>query len=143
MDVGGAGTSTAASHADTQAMGGGGEPLSTSTRAFMKPRFGFDFSKVKIHKDGEAGSLARKLGARAFTVGQDVFFGNHEYQPESQAGRHLLAHELTHVVQQSQTGANQSIGTLKEQRIQRYLGSPPQRIDATTTTLLPMTIAAT
>lgn len=134
MDVGGLGTSTAASHADIQASGGGNEPLSTSTRAFMEPRFGFDFSKVKVHTDGEAGSMARNLGARAFTVGQDIYFGNHEYRPESHEGRHLLAHELTHVVQQSQAGASPSIGTLREQRIQRYLVGPPQRVGATTTT---------
>ena len=134
LDVGGAGTSTAASHADIQATGGGSKPLSTSTRAFMEPRFGFDFSKVKVHTDSEASSLTRNLGARAFTVGQDIFFGNHEYQPESQEGRHLLAHELTHVVQQSQASTSQSIGTLREQRIQRYLVGPPQRIGLTTTT---------
>jgi hypothetical protein len=66
----------------------------------MEKRIGFDFSKVRVHTDSLAAQSARGLQARAYTVGQDVVFGAGEYDPRSAAGRSLLAHELTHVVQQ-------------------------------------------
>ncbi|MGH6646443.1 DUF4157 domain-containing protein [Aquabacterium sp.] len=84
-----------------RAVQGGGDRLPADTRAFMESRFGQDFSGVKVHSDGEAGSLASQVNARAFTVGNDIFFGQSQYAPGSQSGQHLLAHELTHVVQQS------------------------------------------
>ncbi|MCP4329279.1 MAG: DUF4157 domain-containing protein [Alphaproteobacteria bacterium] len=80
---------------------GGGRPLPGAVRQSLEPRFGFDFSHVRIHTDQESGAVARKLGARAFTVGRDIVFGPSTYAPHSRDGRHLLAHELTHVVQQS------------------------------------------
>lgn len=79
---------------------GTGQPLAEDVRADMDARFGEDFSAVQIHTDAEAADLAAKLGARAFTVGRDIFFAAGEYAPETDAGRELLAHELTHVVQQ-------------------------------------------
>ena len=82
---------------------GKGQPLSESTRDFMEPRFGADFSGVKVHTDGQADGLNRSLHARAFTTGQDIFFRQGEYNPGSQQGKELLAHELTHVVQQTNT----------------------------------------
>ena len=84
-----------------QAVRGGGETLPTATRSFMESRFGWDFSSVRIHNDGAAGSLARQVNARAFTVGSDIFFGQSEYGTQSREGQRLLAHELTHVVQQT------------------------------------------
>ncbi|WP_308367764.1 MULTISPECIES: DUF4157 domain-containing protein [unclassified Microbulbifer] len=84
---------------------GGGRPLSDSVRGFFEPRFGRDFSQVRVHTDSNAGNVAHSLHARAFTSGQDVVFGAGQYSPETSDGRHLLAHELTHVVQQS-TGAS-------------------------------------
>ncbi|UCF91847.1 MAG: DUF4157 domain-containing protein [Desulfobacterales bacterium] len=79
---------------------GEGQPLPASERAFLEPRFGHDFSQVRIHADGQAAAAARALNARAFTEGADVIFGQGQYAPQSRAGRRLLAHELTHVVQQ-------------------------------------------
>jgi Domain of unknown function (DUF4157) len=79
---------------------GSGAPLPGATRAQLEPRFGHDLSGVRVHTDGEAASLNRALGAAAFTIGGDIFFGAGRYQPDSAAGRRLLAHELTHTVQQ-------------------------------------------
>jgi len=80
---------------------GGGQPLSTPERTFLEPRFGYDFSRVRLHTDERAAEMARSVNARAFTLGQDVVFGAGHYQPRSTEGQRLLAHELTHVVQQS------------------------------------------
>ncbi len=79
---------------------GGGRGLDSGVRAQMESAFATDFSDVRIHTDGEADSLNRSLNARAFTVGSDVFFRSGNYQPGNTSGRELLAHELTHVVQQ-------------------------------------------
>jgi hypothetical protein len=77
-----------------------GQPLAPLTRGFMESRFGYDFSKVRVHTDVRAQNIASGLGARAFTVNRDIVFGVSEYAPHTHAGRRLLAHELTHVVQQ-------------------------------------------
>jgi hypothetical protein len=78
-----------------------GQPLDAETRAFMEPRFGHDFSAVRVHTDGRAAESARAVNALAYTVGRDVVFGGGEYKPRTSEGKRLLAHELTHVVQQS------------------------------------------
>jgi hypothetical protein len=78
----------------------GGRPLPADVRAFMEPRFGADFSQVRIHTDEPAAARSAHLGARAFTVGEHVFFARNAYQPESTDGRELIAHELTHTIQQ-------------------------------------------
>lgn len=80
---------------------GGGTALPASTRSFMEPRFGHDFSNVKIHAGSQAANLSKSVNARAFTVGQDIFFNRGEFQPNSFGGMQLLAHELTHTLQQS------------------------------------------
>jgi hypothetical protein len=80
---------------------GAGSPLPSSERSFFEPRFGRDFSRVRLHADGQADSMAKSIQARAFTVGRDIFFGQGEYRSGSSEGRDLLAHELTHVVQQA------------------------------------------
>jgi outer membrane protein OmpA-like peptidoglycan-associated protein len=73
----------------------------------MEPRFGHDFSRVRVHADSEAAASARALNATAYTVGRDVVFDEGKYQPHTQQGRELLAHELTHTIQQNQaTGAS-------------------------------------
>jgi hypothetical protein len=77
----------------------GGSPLPAGTRSFMEQRFGHDFSRVRVHADGNAAELAGGLGARAFTVGSDIVFGGGEYRPHTREGTRLLAHELTHTVQ--------------------------------------------
>jgi hypothetical protein len=71
------------------------------------PKFGFDFSKVRVHSDGEAEKSARAVNALAYTVGHDVVFGSAQYAPSSSAGRRLLSHELTHVAQQASVTASQ------------------------------------
>ncbi len=78
----------------------GGQPLDPATRAFFEPRFGQDFSGVRVHTDAKAAEVARAVNARAFTVGRDVVFGIEQYSQRSTEGRRLLGHELTHVVQQ-------------------------------------------
>lgn len=78
-----------------------GSALDGSTRTFMESRFGHDFSQVRVHTSDGASASAQSIGARAYTVGQHLVFGQGQYAPHSSAGRHLLAHELTHVVQQA------------------------------------------
>jgi len=79
----------------------GGHPLPETARTFFEPRFGYDFTQVRIHSDTRASESARAINAKAYTVGRDVVFGNGNYSPQTTAGRALLAHELTHVVQQA------------------------------------------
>lgn len=80
---------------------GGGHPLDNDARGQMEKAFGADFGGVHVHTDAEADMLSRSLNARAFATGQDIFFRQGAYDPGSTAGRELLAHELTHVVQQN------------------------------------------
>lgn len=86
----------------------GGSPLDPSARASFEPRFGRDLSNVRIHDDAAGADLARRLHARAFTVGNDLFSAPGALRSRSQAGRWLLAHELTHVVQQSSIPGRQA-----------------------------------
>ncbi len=83
-----------------------GQPLPQSARAFFEPRFGRDFGDVRVHTNHAAADLAQSLHARAFTHGRDVAFGEGQYAPNTPEGGRLLAHELTHVVQQSGGGAD-------------------------------------
>lgn len=78
-----------------------GEPLDAATRSFMEPRFGHDFSQVRVHTDALAAESARAVNALAYTVGRDVVFAAGRYEPHAARGRKLLAHELTHTIQQS------------------------------------------
>ncbi|NUO09037.1 MAG: DUF4157 domain-containing protein [Candidatus Brocadia sp.] len=78
----------------------GGQPLSSDVRGFMEPRFNADFSNVRIHTDAESAGLSNQLSARAFTYQNHVFFSRDQYQPGSSEGKQLLAHELTHTIQQ-------------------------------------------
>jgi len=79
---------------------GSGQPLPDSVRSSLEPQLGHDFSQVHIHTDAKANKLSQQLGASAFTAGHDIFFREEAYQPGSDSGRGLIAHELTHVVQQ-------------------------------------------
>jgi hypothetical protein len=89
-------------YADTDdALTAPGRPLEPSTRRSMEARFGYDFSGVRVHDDARAAATASAIDAAAFTVGEDVVFGAGRYDPASLAGRHLLAHELAHIVQQA------------------------------------------
>jgi hypothetical protein len=80
-----------------------GQPLDAGTRAFMEPRFGHDFSGVRVHTDARAAESARSVNALAYTVGRNVVFGPGQYVPETSKGQRLLAHELTHTLQQAST----------------------------------------
>jgi len=102
----GAENSTALS--DVDSVTAGGQSLSESTRAYFEPRFGHDFDDVRIHNDGAAANSARALNALAFTSGHDIVFAAGQYSPESSEGKKLLAHELTHVVQQTQAGTQRA-----------------------------------
>ncbi|MCO5207376.1 MAG: DUF4157 domain-containing protein [Anaerolineae bacterium] len=105
---------------DNAAQLGAGQPLAQADRAFFEPRLGHDFSQVRIHADGAAAQSARALNARAYTQGNHIVFGRNEFQPTSASGKHLLAHELTHTIQQrSQPAAIQrwTLGT----------GTPPHK----------------
>jgi hypothetical protein len=73
--------------------------LPENIRAYMEPRFGADFSGVRVHAGGEAAQLNRELSAQVFTHGQDIFLGDGKYDPGSDAGKRLLAHELTRTIQ--------------------------------------------
>ena len=88
-----------------EARQGAGSPLAQGTRGAFEARLGHDLGGVRVHADDEAARLSGSLGAAAFTMGRDIFFGAGRFQPETPAGRHLLAHELVHAVQQGATSA--------------------------------------
>jgi len=92
-----------------RAIQGAGVPLPQSTLRFFEPRFGTDFNDVRVHSDSHASDLAGQVHAKAFTLGRDLVFASGQYSPESSEGRHLLAHELTHVVQQRQGQVSRTI----------------------------------
>ncbi|HEX2642154.1 MAG TPA: DUF4157 domain-containing protein, partial [Thermoanaerobaculia bacterium] len=104
-----------------QAARGGGQPLDSTARGHLEPAFGADFGGVRIHTGSQADQLNRGLSARAFTTGSDIFFRQGEYNPGSSSGRELLAHELTHVVQQGGAGATGETPTAPEGEAQAKL----------------------
>jgi hypothetical protein len=91
-----------------------GQPLESGTRATMETNLGHDFTHVRVHTGNAAHTATTALGAHAFTFGRDVAFGPGQYRPDSAAGRQLIAHELTHVIQQARIGA----------RVQRQAAAP-------------------
>jgi hypothetical protein len=101
----------------------GGAPLASSVRSFMEPRFNANFSGVRIHTGEAAAQRSSMLGAHAFTVGEHVFFGRNQYQPENASGRELIAHELTHTIQQGaavQRSADTAVSQREPVTIQRF-----------------------
>jgi hypothetical protein len=80
---------------------GSGSAMPKETQSFMGDRFGQDFSDVRVHTGSQSTELNSSLGAKAFTHGNDIFFGDNQYNPSSSSGKELLAHELTHTVQQT------------------------------------------
>ena len=86
--------------ASLNASKGSGSPLPHGTRSFMENAFSADFSRVKIHTNGQASEMNKEIHARAFTYGNDIYFNEGQYFPNSDSGKSLLAHELTHTVQQ-------------------------------------------
>jgi len=102
-----------------EVMGSPSQPLDPATRDFMEPRFGYDFSRVRVHSGTFAEQSTRDVNAKAYTVGHDIVFGAGQYMPGTRHGAQLLAHELAHVVQQ------QGIAQFPV-RIQRYEGPEHQ-----------------
>ena len=103
-----------------------GQPLDSPTRSFMERRFGHDFGNVRVHLDARAADSARFVNALAYTVGSDIVFRAGAFAPDESSGRRLLAHELTHVVQQSDAG------TVREQPLQRQPDEPLTKETQTT-----------
>jgi hypothetical protein len=93
-----------------------GQPLERSVSEYMEPRFGYSFQDVRIHTSSQSTDISHSLNARAFTTGKDIYFGHGEYNPRSNEGKKLIAHELTHVVQQGQAGQinNDAISRVKK-----------------------------
>jgi hypothetical protein len=104
---------------------GGGTALSDSARTFHEPRFGADFSGVRVHRGPEASARAHQINARAFTLGRDIYFGEGEYNEGSSSGRHLLAHELTHVLQQAGRAPTEVIRPKRGDREKKVKAPPP------------------
>ena len=98
----------------------GGMPLDSATRGFFESRFQTNLSDVRVHTDANAAESARTYAARAYTLGSDIVFGDGEYAPRSDAGKHLLAHELAHVLQQAgQPGAPTTLQRRPVERVTR------------------------
>lgn len=128
-----------------QTMRGGGRPLTSSERQFMEPRFGADFSAIRVHTNQEADAHSRALNARAFTMGGDIFFRAGEYQAGAAEGHRLLAHELTHSIQQGAAVANPLNGLRTSAAVpsaQRDLVVAPPSPDATARILTAAEIAS-
>ena len=101
-EAGNSGMSVSSSFASSlNASKGGGSPLPQGTRSFMENAFSADFSSVKIHTGPQASEMSKGINAKAFTYGRDIYFNEGQYSPSSSEGKHLLAHELTHTMQQS------------------------------------------
>lgn len=92
-----------------EAISSGGSPLERTARIYFEPLFGTDFSHVRVHADRQAAESANAINARAYTSGNNVVFGSGEYQPGTRQGKRLLAHELTHVVQQGSASVGPSV----------------------------------
>ncbi|MGB7925200.1 MAG: DUF4157 domain-containing protein [Pyrinomonadaceae bacterium] len=114
-----------------EVLAGPGQPLDSSTRDFMEPRFGYDFSRVRIHSDARAAASAQSINALAYTVGTDVVFAAAQFSPATTQGRRLLAHELTHVVQQGQfaSSVRRAPGGLAQRRQTSVQPAPVVRVD--------------
>ncbi|WP_437295396.1 eCIS core domain-containing protein [Sorangium sp. So ce426] len=112
----------------------GGEPLPRAVRELFEPRFGYDFGDVRVHVGGDAASAARAVEARAYTTGRDIVFGAGEYAPATLEGQRLLAHELTHVVQQASFASRPS--GLSGARPARIARQPAPSADGEVTNLL-------
>jgi hypothetical protein len=104
-----------------------GEPLGTATRAFFEPRFGRDFSGVRVHSGSTAERSARDLNAQAFTVGNEIVFGRGRFAPETREGKSLLAHELTHMIQQIGATALSAVVQRAPDKPAAEKGKPPFR----------------
>lgn len=110
-----------------------GKPLEDDVRSDFESRFGTDFSEVRVHTGATADAAANAINAEAFTTGNDIFFANGAYDPDSNSGKELLAHELTHVVQQNDDGATGSIQRATAEGVEsEFTGgyTPAEELDA-------------
>lgn len=115
---------------------GGGSNLDHGTKSFMENRFGTDFSEVRIHTGSHAVQMSRELNAQAFTVGNDIYFNEGKYNPNSESGKHLLAHELTHTVQQSGGIERKVQRLIRQSSVTCPVGQNPFSADRRASTLL-------
>jgi hypothetical protein len=104
---------------------GGGQPLPESVRTFFEPRLGQDFSQVRVHTGTQASESAQSVNALAYTVGHDIVFGAGQYSPETDSGRKLLAHELTHTLQQGANVKDSTFTVQRQLRVEDPFGHPP------------------
>ncbi len=116
----GAGTASDAVTNQINATKSGGSDMDNQTLSFMESRFGTSFQDVRIHTGDYASNLSRQLNAQAFTVGNDVYFNQNKYAPNTNEGKHLLAHELTHTIQQNNDAQRKLL-----QRKQELTDDPP------------------
>jgi len=127
--------------ADINSIRGGGQPLPESVRDFFEPRFGHDFSQTRVHVDAKAAESASAVNALAYTVGRDIVFGAGQYAPDKTAGKRLIAHELTHVMQQSGAASGiQRLGLMEqpgETQLEREADLQTMRMIETCTVGLP------
>lgn len=130
-----------------RAASGAGQPLARETRAFFEPRFGHDFSRVRVHAGGEAASAARAIQAQAYTLGPHIAFASGQYAPETPHGKQLIAHELAHVVQQSggavHTASSLAPGASPSQGIARQAAPEEEEPEAGASAASPETAGAT
>ena len=123
-----------------QALRSPGQPISPSVRASMESRFGHDFSEVRVHTDSVAAKSAQAVNALAYTAGKDVVFANGHYSPHSSGGERLLAHELAHVLQQSNRPGNTdrtshtfgAVGSSTSPKLQRFGSTEHEELGNTT-----------
>ena len=108
---------------------GAGQPLPKSVRGFLESRIGFGFGSVRVHTDSRAVQMTKSLSAEAFTAGTDIYFNSGRYSPATFEGKKLLAHEATHVMQQSKGSPNGALARAGGLPIQRYKlkGFPPAK----------------
>ena len=94
---------------DIQTFKTGGQPLSEGARSFFEPRFGVNLNDIRIHTTNKANQTAEEINAQAFTLGRNIVFNRGKFTPESQSGKHLIAHELTHAIQQNRNSSSRKI----------------------------------
>jgi Domain of unknown function (DUF4157) len=114
----------------------GGSPMAERVRAYFDPRFRVEFSQVRVHADAHAGELARSVNARAFAVGRDIVFGAGQYAPETEDGKRLLAHELVHTIQQSESKVGQPAAVARQASV---AGTQPAQPACPVAALTPIT----
>ena len=114
-----------------KALASPGRPLESALRQDMEQRFGYDFSRVRVHTDAAAEQSARDVNAHAYTLGHNIVFAAGRFAPGTTEGRRLIAHELTHVVQQSATGNGPVSGLIQRQPTLPTENTPPGEIPGT------------